>query len=204
MCTSSTGRTRCWQAGGLRRDQLARPVPSGTVIGEIPRALADDLGFAGGVQVVTGGHDQPAGALGAGVLEPGRAMLSIGTTEALAAVTSRPRMEMLDYHLSCYPHAAPGLFITLGGNQTGGRLLRWYRDELAAAERAIADASGRDVYDVIVEQAGDAPGQLLLLPYFVGSGTLYDDATATGALIGMTFDTKRADIVRAILEGTDL
>lgn len=189
------------EAGGVRRDQLARPAPSGTVIGEIPRALADDLGFVGSVKVVTGGHDQPAGALGAGVLEPGRAMLAIGTTEALVTVTSRPRMEMLDYHLSCYPHAAPGLFIALGGNQTGGRLLRWYRDELAAAERAIAEASGRDVYDVIVEQTDDAPGRLLLLPYFVGSGTLYDDASATGALIGMTFDTKRADIVRAILEG---
>ncbi len=189
------------EAGGVRRDQLARPAPSGTVIGEISRARADDLGFQGGVKVVTGGHDQPAGALGAGVLEPGRAMLSIGTTEALVTVTSRPRMEMLDYHLSCYPHAAPGLFITLGGNQTGGRLLRWYRDELGAAERAIAESSGRDVYDVIVEQTDDAPGRLLMLPYFVGSGTMHDDATATGALIGMTFDTRRADIVRAVLEG---
>ncbi len=189
------------EAGGLRRDQLARSAPSGTLVGEIPRALADSLGFKGRVKVVTGGHDQPAGALGAGVLQPGRAMLAIGTTEALVTVTSRPRMEMLDYHLSCYPHAAPGLFITLGGNQTGGRLLRWYRDELAAAERGIAVSSGRDVYDVIVEQTDDAPGRLLLLPYFVGSGTLYDDASATGALIGMTFDTKRADIVRAILEG---
>ena len=188
-------------AGGVRRDQLARPVASGTIIGEIPRSLADRLGFKGSVKVVTGGHDQPAGALGAGVLEPGRAMLSIGTTEALVTVTSRPRMEMLEYHLSCYPHAAPGLFITLGGNQTGGRLLRWYRDELAAAERSIAEASGRDVYDVIVEQIDDAPGRLLLLPYFVGSGTLFDDPSATGALIGLTFDTKRADIVRAILEG---
>ena len=188
-------------AGGVRRDQLARPVPSGTIIGEIPHSLAGELGFKGRVKVVTGGHDQPAGALGAGVLEPGRAMLSIGTTEALVTVTSRPRMQMLDYHLSCYPHAAPGLFITLGGNQTGGRLLRWYRDELGAAERGIAAASGRDVYDVIVEQIDDAPGRLLLLPYFVGSGTLFDDALATGALIGMTFDTRRADIVRAILEG---
>ena len=189
------------EAGSVRRDQLARPLPSGSIIGEIPRKLADDLGFKGSVKVVTGGHDQPAGALGAGVLEPGRAMLSIGTTEALVAVTSEPRMEMLDSHVSCYPHAAPGSFIALSGNQTGGRLLRWYRDELAAAERITADASGRDVYDVIVEQIDDAPGRLMLLPYFVGSGTLFNDSQATGTLIGMNFDTKRKDIVRAILEG---
>ncbi|MYI41886.1 MAG: hypothetical protein F4063_08190, partial [Chloroflexi bacterium] len=99
------------------------------------------------------------------------------------------------------PHAAPGSFIALSGNQTGGRLLRWYRDELAAAERAEAASSGRDVYEVIVDQVEDTPGELLLLPYFVGSGTLYSDSTATGALLGLSFDSKRADIVRAILEG---
>lgn len=190
------------EAGSVRRDQLARPLPSGTILGEIPAKLAADLGFKRqDVKVVTGGHDQPAGALGAGVLQPGRAMLAIGTTEALAAVTDEPRLEMLEYHVSCYPHAAPGLFIALSGNQTGGRLLRWYRDELAAAERHVAEETGRDVYDVIVEQIDDAPGKLLLLPYFVGSGTYYEDHMATGALIGMTFDTKRKDIVRAILEG---
>ena len=188
-------------AGGVTREQLATPVPSGTIIGEVSRRLADDLGFVGAVKVVTGGHDQPAGALGAGVLAPGRAMLSIGTTEAMVAVTDAPRPQMLEYNVSCYPHAAPGHFIALSGNQTGGRLLRWYRDELAAAEREIAANSGRDVYDVIVEQCADAPGSLLLLPYFVGSGTLYEDPLATGAIVGLSFDSKRADIVRAILEG---
>ena len=199
-------RTEDWSdellaAGHIRRDQLAKPRPSGEIIGEIPRKLAAELGFNASVKVVTGGHDQPAGALGAGVLQPGAAMLAIGTTEALGAVAERPRMQMLDYNVCCYHHAAPGSFIALSGNQTGGRLLRWYRDELAAAERAIAAETGRDVYDVIVEQIDDAPGDMILLPYFVGSGMLHDDPSATGVAIGLDFDSKRADIVRAILEG---
>ena len=135
------------------------------------------------------------------MLQPGTAMLAIGTTEALVAVTEKPRKQMLDYNVSCYPHAAPGHFIALSGNQTGGRLLRWYRDELGAAERAIAEETGRDGYDVIVEQTDDAPGDLILLPYFVGSGGLHNDPRATGVIIGLSFDSKRADIVRAILEG---
>ena len=188
-------------AGSVRRDQLAKALPSGEIIGEIPPKLADELGFRGTVKVVTGGHDQPAGALGAGVLQPGTAMLAIGTTEALVAVTEKPRRQMLECNVSCYPHAAPGHFIALTGNQTGGRLLRWYRDELAAAERSIAEASGRDVYDVIVEQIDDAPGDLMLLPYFVGSGGLHNDPIATGVIVGLNFDSKRKDIVRAILEG---
>ena len=42
---------------------------------------------------------------------------------------------------------------------------------------------------------------MILLPYFVGSGGLHNDPSATGVLIGLNFDSKRADIVRAILEG---
>lgn len=199
-------RTEDWSdellaAGHVRRDQLSRPLPSGEIIGEIPRSLANELGFRASVKVVTGGHDQPAGALGAGVLQPGTAMLAIGTTEALVAVTEKPRKPMLGYNVSCYHHAAPGRFIALSGNQTGGRLLRWYRDELGAAERAIAAETDRDVYDVIIEQIDDAPGDMILLPYFVGSGGLHDDPSATGAIIGLNFDSHRADIVRAILEG---
>ena len=188
-------------AGDLNREQLAKPMPSGAIIGEIPKALAESLGFRSRVKVVTGGHDQPCGALGAGVLQRGTAMYAIGTTEALVAVISEPHDDLLRSNVSCYPHVAPDTFITLAGNQTGGRLLRWYRDELGAAERAIAEREGRDVYDVIVEQIDDEPGDMLLLPYFVGSGTVFEDPTASGAIVGLSFNSQRKDIVRAILEG---
>jgi xylulokinase len=188
-------------AADLEREQLARAAPSGSLIGEIPAALAGDLGFQERVQVVTGGHDQPCAALGAGVLESGTALYSIGTTEALVAVSGKPRMELQRYHIDCYSHVAPDTYFALTGNQTGGRLLRWYRDELGAAERAIAEREGRDVYDVIVGQVDDAPGKMLLLPYFVGSGMLHGDAAASGALVGLSFNSRRADIVKAILEG---
>ena len=188
-------------AADLSREQFARAAPSGSIIGEIPPKLAQELGFQGSVQVVTGGHDQPCAALGAGVLESGTALYSIGTTEALVAVTGAPQMALQRYNIDCYSHVAPDTYFALTGNQTGGRLLRWYRDELGAAERAIAERDGRDVYDVIVEAVDDAPGTMLLLPYFVGSGMMHGDDAATGAIIGLSFNSRRADIVKAILEG---
>lgn len=188
-------------AADLGREHFARAAPSGTLIGEVPSALAADLGFRGRVQVVTGGHDQPCAALGAGVLEAGTALYSIGTTEALVAVTEKPQLDLLRYRIDCYSHVMPATYFALTGNQTGGRLLRWYRDELGAAERAIAERDGRDVYDVIVDQIDDLPGNMLLLPYFAGSGMMHDDPLATGTLIGLSFNSRRADIVRAILEG---
>jgi xylulokinase len=186
---------------GIDKDRLATHLPSGTIIGEIPHIVAHNLGFTDNVQVVTGGHDQPCAALGAGVFQPGEALYSIGTTEAIAAITYQTNSDLQQYNLPCYPNVLPNTFITLSGNQTGGRLLRWYRDELAAAERDSAEQLQRDIYDVIVEQVDDTPSPLLLLPYFAGSGSLYNDQSATGVIMGLTFDTRRKDIVKAILEG---
>jgi xylulokinase len=200
-------RARRWSAellgiAGLEEDRLARPAPSATVIGVVPRRVAERLGLPPGVVVATGGHDQPCGALGAGVLREGTAMYAIGTTECIAPAFPAPLDGLVRDGYPCYPHVAPGLYVTLAGNFTGGALLRWYRDVLGADERRAAAASGRDVYEQIIEQITDRPSRLFVLPHFSGSGAPHNDPEARGAIVGLTFDTTREDIVKAILEGT--
>jgi len=128
-------------------------------------------------------------------------MYSIGTTEAIVVVLAEARPELRAGNFAVYPHVVPLTYVALAGNQTGGRLLRWYRDVLGIHETEVARRENVDVYDVIVRQISDRPSGLLILPYFAGSGTLENDATATGAIVGLTFDTRREDLVKAILEG---
>ena len=63
---------------------LSRPVPTGTVVGTLDRSLARALGLGDRVALVTGAHDQAAGAVGAGVLADGDAVISTGTAEVLS------------------------------------------------------------------------------------------------------------------------
>jgi xylulokinase len=188
-------------AAGIDVEKLPIARPSGSVVGEVSGAAANDLGLPSGVQVVVGGHDQPCGALGAGVLGGGEAMYAIGTTESILAVVKEPTSRLEKDNVPCYPHVVPQMFAALTGNQTGGRLLRWYRDQLGAEERATAERARRDVYDVIVDQVGAEPSGLMILPHFAGSGSLQNDPTSKGAILGLTFDTRREDLVKAILEG---
>lgn len=188
-------------AAGIAADQLPEPVSSGTLIGRLDPAVARDLGFVGTPAIVQGGHDQPCGALGAGVAAAGEAMLAMGTSICLVPVFSRPRLELLAAGLPCYPHVVPGAFVSVAGNLAGASLLRWFRDRFGAEERRLAAETGRDVYDLLVEQAGDEPSPLLLLPHFAGAGAPQDDPAAKGALVGLTFGTTRGQVVRAVLEG---
>jgi xylulokinase len=189
---------------GIEPERLAAPVAGGQVIGEIAPSAANDLGFRQGVLLVAGGHDQPCGALGSGALQPQQAMYALGTTATIAPTLPGPVMGLAKEGFACYPHVIPGSYITLAGTSSGGSLLRWFRDNFGDREQRIAQESGRDIYDVLMDLTGDGPGKLLLLPQFAGTEAPFLDPQARGALYGLSFGTTRADIVQAIVEGVAL
>ncbi|MHB1191007.1 MAG: FGGY-family carbohydrate kinase, partial [Armatimonadota bacterium] len=78
------------KAAGIDRSSLARTLPSSAIVGAIPQSVARELALPDGVIVVTGGHDQPCGALGAGIIAPGRAVYAIGTVECITPAFPEP------------------------------------------------------------------------------------------------------------------
>lgn len=198
--------SRAWSpdilaAAGIPAEKLPCPAPSGTVIGRVSPELAADLGFVCQPAIVTGGHDQPCGAFGAQATAPGEAMFAIGTTICLAPVFAQPEPRLTAFDYPCYPHVVPERWISLAGNFTGGSLLRWFRDVFGEPEMLHALMSGQDVYEILTSEAGDAPSPLFVLPHFAGSGAPHNDPHSKGAVIGLGFDTTRAQVIRALLEG---
>lgn len=189
--------------GGVRPDLFTPAVPTGTVVGELGPRAADEVGLPKGCLVVAGSHDQPAGALGSGVTRPRVAMDATGTVECFAVAMDSPvvNQTMLNNNLACYPHAAEGLYVALAFNFTGGSLFRWIRDNFAAAETKEAEQSGKDVYELLVEQMSDEPTNIFFVPHFMMTGTPHLDGNPVGAIIGLSLSTRRAEFLRAALEG---
>jgi len=187
---------------GIDERKLPRIAPSGTVVGIIPDNVCERLGLPSGVLAITGGHDQPCGALGAGAVTQGRAMYAIGTVECVTPALESFLPDLGSQGFPCYPHVIPNMFVTLGFNFGGGSILRWYRDVFGQLESSRAQAAGQDVYDVILGPVDTTPGDLMLLPHFAGTGTPWLDPMSKGAILGFTLDTSKESLVKAILEGT--
>ena len=181
---------------------FAEPQPSGTVVGTVSPEVAEVLGLPAGVKVVTGGHDQPCGAFGAGVVESGVGLYATGTVECVTTALAEFGVGLGAQGYPCYPHVVPGLFVTLAFNFTGGALLRWYRDTFGYEERQQAEQSGRDVYDLILADLPPGPSDVYVLPHFTMTGTPWLDPAGRGAIVGLNLATTKKEIVRAILEGT--
>ncbi len=190
------------QAADIDQNLMPDAYPSSTAIGEVQAAPGRELGFEGVVTVAAGGHDQGCGALGAGIIEAGIAMNATGTSDVICPAFSKPILtdKMLSGNYCCYPHVEPSQYISIAFNLTGGLLLRWYRDTFCDSEKARAVESGRDVYEIIIEEASDDIKSLFFLPHFVGAGTPYLNSSSRGALVGLTVDTTKQNISKAVLD----
>jgi xylulokinase len=184
--------------------RLAPLAPAaGGIVGAIRPELLLALGLEGEVLLVSGGHDQACAALGSGVIEAGRAMVSTGTAEVVEVATETPALNdaLRLGNISVYRHVVPGLYLAMTLNHSGGLLLRWFRDVLCRWEREWAEETNQDAYDVILSDVPEGPTGLLVLPHFAGSGTPWLDTESKGAILGLTFATTHGEIAKALLEG---
>ena len=187
----------------LDQARLATVRSSGEAVGQMLPDLARDLGLSKSPLVVTGGHDQACGALGAGLTRPGLAMVSTGTAEVVEVVLDSPAVNDTLYrgNVSCYAHVVPGMYLAMTLNHSGGLVLSWFRDVLCGEEIRRAKETGSDPYDLIFQGASLEPSPVLLMPHFSGSGTPLLDTASKGAFLGLTFGTTKADLAKAIIEG---
>jgi xylulokinase len=191
---------------GIDASKLAVPAPSGTAVGKVDPSIARDIGFAEDVVVAAAGHDQPLGALGAGVVTAGKAMYATGTSECITPAFKEPVLseELFRNNLCTYDYVMSGMYTTVSFSLTGGNILRWFRDEWGQSEVAEAEKKGVSAYELLLQSMSDEPSRLLVLPYFTPSGTPYFDTEVPGAILGLRLSTKRSEVLRALLEGVAL
>jgi len=185
-------------AAALDQSLLPTLYESPDVCAKVSTQGAAECGLAAGTPVVAGAGDQAAGAVGMGIVSPGRVSATIGTSGVVFAATDRPALDSRGrVHTFC--HAIPGRWHVMGVTQAAGQSLRWFRDTFTANSGSAAAS-----YDQLTAEAARIPpgsDGLLWTPYLMGERTPHLDGTARAALIGLTASHTRGHVVRAILEG---
>jgi len=185
----------------IPRQWLPEVTESPVVSAHVNARAASETGLLVGTPVVGGGGDQAAQAVGAGIVAEGVVSATIGTSGVVFAASDTYRVEP-EGRLHAFCHAVPGMWHLMGVMLSGS--FRWYRDTLGDVERAQAEESGRDPYDLLTEAAAEVPPGcegLLFLPYLTGERTPYPDPNARGVFFGLTLRHSKAHLTRAVLEG---
>ncbi len=173
------------------------------VSGEVCESASWETGVPAGTPVVGGGGDQPAGAVGNGIVRQGVVSATMGTSGVVFAHTDALGFDPLG-RLQRGCHAVPGAWHVMGVVLAAGGSFQWFRNELGKAEVALAKQKGEDPYFLLTDEAALAgPGAegLFFLPYLTGERTPHFDPDAKGAWVGLTVRHGRAHLIRSVLEG---
>jgi xylulokinase len=177
--------------------------PSIAVVGSVRPDIAEEVGVAAGTPVVIGGGDGACAAAGAGVIREGSAYNYIGSSSWIALSTQDPVFDP-GYRTFTFGHVIPNMFMPTGTMQAAGASYQWTRDQLAIAEKQVAQALGISAYELMnSEVETTAPGAegLFYLPYLMGERSPRWNPRARGAFVGLTIRHTRAHMSRAVLEG---
>jgi xylulokinase len=144
------------------------------------------------VSVVAGAGDNAGGAVGIGVVAPGQAFLSLGTSGVYFCADDafRPAPERA-VHAFC--HALPDRWHQMSVLLSAASCVEWIAHATAARDAAA-------LLDEI-ERASQPSERLLFLPYLSGERTPHNDPHATGVFAGLDHQSDRAALGRAVLEG---
>lgn len=192
-------------AAGINPSQLDVLRPSGSLVGRLSPGAAEELGLKPGTIVAMGGHDQPCGALGAGVIDSGQVCDSAGTYECLSAVSDRPADtgESIRMNLNSYCHVVPGRYITLAFFPAA-IASQWFLDQFCYEDRVKAERQGRTIHEVMaerVQQLEPGPSGVCFTPHLVGSFNPRWNVNARGVADGLSFSTSRHSLYKAVFEG---
>lgn len=204
-------RNRQWHHGlleklGIDADLLPRLHESPEVTGHITPQAAKLTGLREGTPVVGGAGDQPAGAVGNGIVRTGIVSATMGTSGVVFAHSDEP-VPNDDGTMQSFCHAVPGKWCVFGCMLSAGGSLQWLRNTLMAREVEALRARRKDpgeLYPAMLREAGEAPAcceGLVFLPYLTGERCPYPDPEAKGAWVGLTVRHGRSHLIRSVVEG---
>ena len=180
-------------------------VAPGMRVGFLTEQAARWMGLRPRIAVAAATIDAQAAVPGAGVTEPGRMVLILGTSTCHM---------ILDQAKHLVPGISgvvedgilPGLFGYEAGQVGVGDIFEWFVEhELAALYKHRAKERGISSYQLLEGEAAKLkPGQsgLLALDWWNGCRTPLVDANLSGMILGMTLGTRAPEIYRALIEAT--
>ncbi len=172
------------------------------VIGELDKKAAQKCGLMQGVKIVAGSGDQPAGLLGAGMIEPGMIMDVSGISVLLFMAVNKFIPDTKNGIIMYMPSILPDISYAFTYINGGGICLKWFKEEfLLKIDKSVSE-NNKNEFDIIEEKIEDIPsgaGGLIFVPYFGGRQCSYNK-NIKGTWIGLNWGHKKEHLYRAILE----
>lgn len=165
--------------------------------------MAEYCGLSENTIVVAGGSDNACAAVGTGIVREGQAFTSIGTSAIVYThLDTFRQVPGGGLHLCCC--AVPGCWHTMGGPQSAGLSVEWFKEKFCQNLMEQAKEEGKSFYDLMTDLVSQIPAgsdRLIYLPFLMGERTPHMNPWYRGGFIGLNVVHTQSHLLRAIMEG---
>jgi L-ribulokinase len=187
-------------------EKLSRQIhPLGQRAGSLTAEMADRIGLRPGIAVSIGNVDAHVSVPAATVVEPGRMVIIMGTSNCHMVLGTEEHL-VPGMCGVVEDGIIPGFFGYEAGQSCVGDHFAWFVKNCAqAAYHHEARSRDIDLHELLEEKAAvQQPGEhgLLALDWWNGNRSVLVDVDLTGLVLGATLATRTEDIYRALIEAT--
>ena len=186
---------------GIDMEKLPPLHASTDVVGGLIHPDLIRMGIPRDTPVIIGGGDTACATLAAGVTKAGQVCESVGTTNVLTICVDQTKFDK-----GCINrcHVVEGTWIYQGALSHTGASYQWFRDNFCQdlVDRAVGtDKTAFQFMNEEADMAEPGSGGLVFLPYMLGERSPIWDPYARGVFFGISLQTTRKEMNRAVMEG---
>ncbi len=187
-------------------EKLSRAIYAlGQRAGTLKPEMAELTGLRAGIAVSIGNVDAHVSVPAATVVEPGRMVIIMGTSNCHMVLGTNEQL-VPGMCGVVEDGIIPGFHGYEAGQSCVGDHFAWFVKNCAPASyEDEANARGMDLHELLEQKAGrQKPGEhgLLALDWWNGNRSVLVDVDLTGMLLGATLATRAEDVYRALIEAT--
>lgn len=177
----------------INKDICPEVIPSHGKSGFITKELLGLEQLDHEISIYQGGADNACGALGAGITDASKQLVSIGTSGVVLSSETQDDFQN-DGSVHYFNHCVPDQNYVMGVTLSAGYSLEWLK-KLLDDDRSFTE---------FIKEAETSPlgaNGLLYTPFLLGERTPYNDANIRASFIGLDANSNAADMKRAVIEG---
>ena len=189
--------------GDLKEKLPGKTEIVGEVAGYLDSKFAQETGLPAGIPVAAGCPDGISAMIGLNAIKPGKPLMICGTSH-VHLIASYKEIHTKGIIGSYSDAILKGIHLLEGGQVTTGAVLKWYKDNFLHKYYDIAKQNSLSIYeylDTLASEISIGSNGLIILEYFQGNRTPYQDPYARGVVWGLSLQHTPVHIYRAILEG---
>jgi len=176
----------------INESQMPTLFESFETIGTLVPDIASEMGLNASIKVVAGAGDNAAAAIGTGTVAKGKCNISLGTSGTVFISSDKFSVDNNNaLHSFCH---ANGEYHLMACILSAASCNKWFCEDILCTNNYKKEESYITDDDL-------GRNDVFFLPYLMGERSPINDTDARGTFIGMHMDTKRKNMLLAVLEG---